>query len=216
MLVQRRPATAARTSCLPGQPDLHVSFTCGSRLFQLNNTAMDEGLASGCTIHVLRRLRGVARARGVGVEFTPGQWQCMVRGADRCWPARPPCHRCAQPRGTLLLAHAGGPPAHIPCWFLDVFPFSRIMVVLLLPLVLPSSLGWCLVPSVRPLLLRVARFLRQPGRLVSVPKAPLLARVLVFCRLVLLLTLLKTKNTGLRPLLPPLSLVPPSALQRLL
>ena len=86
---------------------------CGSRLLRLSDTAMDEGLTSGCTNHVLGRLRGSARAGGDGIGFIPGDWQCMVCGADRCWPASPPCYRCAQPHGTLSPSHAGGLPAHV-------------------------------------------------------------------------------------------------------
>ena len=50
----------------------------------MNCTAMNEGLTLGCTIHVLRRVRGGARAGGTGTGLIPGQWQCLVCGADRC------------------------------------------------------------------------------------------------------------------------------------
>ena len=79
--------------------------TCGSRLLQMSNTAVTEGVTSGCTIDVWERLRGGARMGGTGSGYILGQWQCLVCAADRCWPARSRCYRCSQPRGTLHQVH---------------------------------------------------------------------------------------------------------------
>ena len=54
-----------------------------SRLLQMGDTAMTEGLTSGCTVHVLKRLRGGARMGGTGIVHVPGQWQCLTCGADQ-------------------------------------------------------------------------------------------------------------------------------------
>ena len=43
--------------------------TCGSRLVRMGNSAMDEGLPSVCTLHVLKRLRGGAHMGGTGSEY---------------------------------------------------------------------------------------------------------------------------------------------------
>ena len=88
---------------------------------------MDESLNAGCTIHVLRRLRGGARGGGSGIGSIPGQWQCTECGADEWRPARERCYRCDQPRGTLLHSFTGGPPEHVPvsgAW-LPLWPFPR-------------------------------------------------------------------------------------------
>ena len=85
--------------------------TCGSRLLQMGNT---ERLNSGCAVQVLKMLRGAKTSNGVGGRYIPGQLACLVCGAERCWSARPRCHRCAQSRGSLPQAHGGGPPAHVP------------------------------------------------------------------------------------------------------
>ena len=102
---------------LPLCVDSHA--TCGGNFVRMGNTAKTEGLTSGCTIHVLKRLKGGATMGGMGIGYIPGHWQCLVCGADECWPARPRCNRCAQPCGTPPQVHGGGPPAHVlvlvPC-----------------------------------------------------------------------------------------------------
>ena len=59
--------------------------TRGSHLIQMGHTAMTEILNTGCTILVLKRLRGGARmGNGVGGSYIPGQWECLVCGAETC------------------------------------------------------------------------------------------------------------------------------------
>ena len=189
---------------------IYIYATCGSRLLQLNHTAMDEGLIAGSTIHVLRRLRGGARAGGVGVGSAGSEWYAVLIGVGLPVPAVIGVINHVVPPLLAVVARQ-----HMSlCWSLDAFPFPRIIVVLLLLPVLRLSLGWCSVPSFRPLLLRVARFLRQPGRLVSATlhlasRPPLLMRVLVFSRPVLQLALLGVKNT-MAPLPPSSSQCGPS------
>ena len=99
---------------------------------------------------------------------------------------------------------------HMSLWkFLVVAPPLWSLVALFLPLV-PSSLGWCLVSSVRPQSRRAARLLRQPewlgSLLLRLPSSPLLlVLVLVFSRLVPLCPSLRAKSLWSRLL--PLSLV---------
>ena len=50
------------------------------------------GLFPGCTVRLYSRLRGG------GPLDVPGQWQCGLCGAIRCWPTRNQCYKCEQPR----------------------------------------------------------------------------------------------------------------------
>ena len=51
--------------------------TRGSRLLRMDNAVTSEGLLAGCTVQVLRRLRG-------GGGYTPGHSECKICGADGC------------------------------------------------------------------------------------------------------------------------------------
>ena len=144
-----------------------------SRLLQMGDTAMTEGLTSGCTVHVLKRLRRGARMGGTGIGYVPGQWQCLACGADKCWPTRPQCYRCAQPRGTLSPLSRSGPPARVPVLVPGRVPLPPALGGNAPAPGLPLVLGWCLVPLVRPLLLKVQGFPSQAGCLGMGP--PLLA-----------------------------------------
>ena len=67
---------------------------CGSRFVKVGCT-IGENLIGNCShVQVLRRLRGGA---GAYLDI-PGQWECKVCGATRCWPARKRCYRCDAPR----------------------------------------------------------------------------------------------------------------------
>ena len=81
---------------------------------------------------------------GTGSGYIPGQWQCLVCGVDKCWPARPRCY----PRGTPRQIHGGGHQGMSLCWSRAVSPLQRKVVTHPLP-VLRWSLGWCLVLVVR-------------------------------------------------------------------
>ena len=70
---------------------------CGSRLMKMGCTLSQNGIGNGSNLQVLRRLRGGA---GAYLDI-PGQWECRVCHATRCWPARKRCHRCDAPRGTV-------------------------------------------------------------------------------------------------------------------
>ena len=60
---------------------------CGPRLINMECTLSQNGIGNGSNVEVLRRLRG-----GVGAYLDiPGQWECKVCGATRCWPARKRC-----------------------------------------------------------------------------------------------------------------------------
>ena len=61
---------------------------CGSRFAKVGCT-IGENLIGNCSnVQVLRRLRG-----GAGVHLDiPGQWECKICGATRCWPARKRCY----------------------------------------------------------------------------------------------------------------------------
>ena len=112
--------------------------TCGSRL---------EGLTSGCTIHVLRRLRDGARAGGAGngCIFGSGSvWHAVLIGVGLPTPVATGVINPVVPSTMLVLAAH----QHMPlCCSLDAFSFPLIVVVLLL---LPWSLGWCSVPLESP------------------------------------------------------------------
>ena len=70
---------------------------CGSRWLKMSCTLSQNGNGNGWNVQVLRRLRG-----GAGSYFdVPGQWECKVCHAARCWPARKRCYRCDAPRDTV-------------------------------------------------------------------------------------------------------------------
>ena len=194
--------------------------------FRLNNTAMDEGQTPRCTIHVLRRLRGECPCKEViKLDLFLGNgnaWYAVLIGVGLPVPV---VIGVLNPVVRFLHSHAGGPPTHVPVLVPGTCsPSLGSMVVLLLPLVLPSSLGWCSVPSVRLLLLRVARFLRQPGRLVSTSPCTWLQGPSSWCWCwfsaawspSVIPPRDKEQTLGSAPPLLPVNLVPPSALPRLL
>ena len=82
--------------------DVDEYVLCGSRFAKVDCT-IGENLIGNCSnVQVLRRLRG-----GAGVHWDiPGQWECKVCGATRCWPARKRCYRCDAPRDMV--------PNHLP------------------------------------------------------------------------------------------------------
>ena len=60
-------------------------------------TLSQNGIGNGSNVQVLRRLRG-----GTGSYLdVPGQWECKVCHATRCWPARKRCYKCDVPRDTV-------------------------------------------------------------------------------------------------------------------
>ena len=73
----------------------------------------------------------------------------MVCGADKCWPTRPRSCRCAQPRGALPHSHDCGAPAHVPV-LVPGGGASRVELAASPAPGAPQSLGWCLLPSIRP------------------------------------------------------------------
>ena len=81
---------------------------CGSRLVQMNSTAMNEALTLGCTIHVLRMLRGGARA-GYLFLGNSSVWCVTLTGAGL--PA-PVAIGVLDPWYTH--ARGGGLPTHVP------------------------------------------------------------------------------------------------------
>ena len=88
--------------------DVDEYALCGSRFAKVDCT-IGENLIGNCSnVQVLRRLRGGA---GVHLVF-PGQWECKVCHATRCWPARKRCYRCDAPRDTVPnnLPWDGAPP----------------------------------------------------------------------------------------------------------
>ena len=70
---------------------------CGSRMIKMESTLSQNGIGNGSNVQVLRRLRGGA---GAYLDI-PGQWECKVCHATRCWPARKRCYRCDAPRDTV-------------------------------------------------------------------------------------------------------------------
>ena len=69
---------------------------CGTRTLKSDDTLLRNGIENGMTVRVLRRLRG--GAGGNASVDIPGQWQCCVCLAIRCWPTRKRCYRCDAPR----------------------------------------------------------------------------------------------------------------------
>ena len=131
--------------------------TCGTRLLRLSCTAMDESLNAGWTIHVFRRVEGGARAGGSAMAMH------AMRGRQVLFTA-----------SALLLTPGAPSPTPLQVvlqhmslwWFLVVVPCGAWWVFSC-PWCPPSSLGWCLVPSVRPQPQRAATLLRLPQRLCS-------------------------------------------------
>ena len=120
---------------------------CGSRLVQINSTAMNERLTFGCTILVLRRLPVLELDLFLG---NGGVRYVALACAGLPAPVAPMLMLVARQHMSL-------------CWSLEEFTFPLILVVLLLPLVLPWSLGWCSVPLVRHLLPKEVGLTRLPG-----------------------------------------------------
>ena len=83
---------------------------CGSRLIKMERTLSQNGIGNGSNVQVLRRLRGGA---GAYLDI-PGQWECKVCHATRCWPARKRCNRCDAPRDTVPNSIPMGPLGRAP------------------------------------------------------------------------------------------------------
>ena len=83
---------------------------CGSRLIKMESTLSQNGIGNGSNVQVLRRLRGGA---GAYLDI-PGQWECKVCHATRCWPARKRCYRCDAPRDTVPNNLPMGPLGRAP------------------------------------------------------------------------------------------------------
>ena len=83
---------------------------CGSRLIKMDSTLSQNGIGNGSNVQVLRRLRGGA---GAYLDI-PGQWECKVCHATRCWPARKRCYRCDAPRDTAPSSIPMGPLGRAP------------------------------------------------------------------------------------------------------
>ena len=83
---------------------------CGSRLIKMESTLSQNGIGNGSNVQVLRRLRGGA---GAYLDI-PGQWECKVCHATRCWPARKRCCRCDAPRDTVSSNLPMGPLGRAP------------------------------------------------------------------------------------------------------
>ena len=83
---------------------------CGSRLIKMESTLSQNGIGNGSNVQVLRRLRGGA---GAYLDI-PGQWECKVCHATRCWPARKRCYRCDAPRDTVPNSIPMGPLGRAP------------------------------------------------------------------------------------------------------
>ena len=56
-------------------------WACGSRLLKMVCTLRQNALVNGSNVQVLRRLRGGA---DTNLDI-PGQWECKVCHATRCW-----------------------------------------------------------------------------------------------------------------------------------
>ena len=83
---------------------------CGSRLIGMECTLSQNGIENGSNVQVLRRLRG-----GAGAHLDiPGQWECKMCGATRCWPARRRCKRCDAPRDMVPNNLPMGPLGRAP------------------------------------------------------------------------------------------------------
>ena len=70
---------------------------CGSQLVRKGCTLGENGIGDGLNVQVLRRVRG-----GASLYLdVPGQWECKVFHATRCWPTRKRCYKCNAPRDTV-------------------------------------------------------------------------------------------------------------------
>ena len=88
--------------------------TIGGRLLGLDKTVAELGLLSGGTLQVVERLRGGRGfssgkggfGRPMRDEYVPipGEWQCNVCHATRCWGTRNTCYRCGYPRERIVLS----------------------------------------------------------------------------------------------------------------
>ena len=83
---------------------------CGSRLMNMGCTLSQNGIGNGSNVQVLRRLRGGA---GAYLDI-PGQWECKVCHATRCWLTRKRCYRCDAPRDTVPNSPPMGPLGRPP------------------------------------------------------------------------------------------------------
>ena len=69
------------------------SYAChNGKCLDVGSSIEALGLFPGCTVRLHSRLRGG------GPLDVPGQWQCGLCGAIRCWPTRNQCYKCGQPR----------------------------------------------------------------------------------------------------------------------
>ena len=98
--------------------DVDKYALCGSRFAKVGCTICETWIANGSNVPVLRRLRGGA---GAYLDI-PGQWECKVCGATRCWPARKRCYNCDAPRDTV--------PNNLPWVLWDGRPLSHAVLVL--------------------------------------------------------------------------------------
>ena len=73
-------------------------------------TISQNGIGNGSNVQVLRRLRGGA---GACLDI-PGQRECKVCHATRCWPARKRCYMCDAPRDTVPNNPPKGPLGRPP------------------------------------------------------------------------------------------------------
>ena len=101
--------------------DVDEYALCGSRFAKVG-CIVGEILIGNCSnVQVLRRLRG-----GAGVHLDiPGQWECKVCGAIRCWPARKRCYKCDAPRDTVPNNLPMGPLGRAPPQSRNSGPPSR-------------------------------------------------------------------------------------------
>ena len=90
--------------------DVDEYALCGSRFAKVGCTIGENSIGNCSNVQVLRRLRG-----GAGVHLDiPGQWECKVCGATRCWPARKRCYKCDAPRDTVPNNLPMGPLGRAP------------------------------------------------------------------------------------------------------
>ena len=69
------------------------SYAChNGKCLDVGSSVEALGLFPGCTVRLYSWLRGG------GPLDVPGQWQCGLCGAIRCWPTRNRCYKCGQPR----------------------------------------------------------------------------------------------------------------------
>ena len=90
--------------------DVDEYALCGSRFVKVGCTIGENFIGNCSNVQVLRRLRGGA---GAYLDI-PGQWECKVCGATRCWPARKRCYKCDAPRDTVPKNLPMGPMGRAP------------------------------------------------------------------------------------------------------